>query len=107
MLWLNFLRALKGTLPRLVSVILITAIAVTVYAALGGITYNVRRICDQYYTEQNVADYWITGTNLDRAAPSWPCPASPACSPGCPWRSRKRATAPSPWLSTPCRTPMR
>ena len=44
MLWLNFLRALKGTLPRLVSVILITAIAVTVYAALGGITYNVRRI---------------------------------------------------------------
>ena len=67
MLWLNFLRALKGTLPRLVSVILITAIAVTVYAALGGITYNVRRICDQYYTEQNVADYWITGTNLDRA----------------------------------------
>ena len=67
MLWLNFLRALKGTLPRLVSVILITAIAVTVYAALGGITYNVRRICNQYYTEQNVADYWITGTNLDRA----------------------------------------
>ena len=67
MLWLNFLRDLKSTLPRLVSVILITAIAVTVYAALGGITYNVRQICSRYYSEQNVADYWITGVNLDRA----------------------------------------
>lgn len=67
MIWLNFLRDLKGTLSRLISVILITAIAVTVYVALSGITYNVRLICSNYYDEQNIADYWITGMGLDRA----------------------------------------
>lgn len=67
MIWLNFLRDLKGALSRLVSVILITAIAVTVYIALSSITYNVRLICSTYYESQNVADYWITGTGLDRA----------------------------------------
>lgn len=67
MIWLNFLRDLKGTMSRLVSVILITAIAVTVYVALSGITYNVRLICSNYYDEQNIADYWITGIGLDKA----------------------------------------
>ena len=67
MIWLNFLRDLKGTMSRLISVILITAIAVTVYVALSGITYNVRLICSNYYDEQNIADYWITGIGLDKA----------------------------------------
>ena len=67
MIWLNFLRDLKGTMSRLISMILITAIAVTVYVALSGITYNVRLICSNYYDEQNIADYWITGIGLDKA----------------------------------------
>ena len=65
MIWLNFLRDLKSTFSRLVSVILITAIAVMVYVALSGITYNVQRFCSTYFAEQNVADYWISGTNFD------------------------------------------
>lgn len=67
MIWKNFRRDLRSTLSRLVSVILITAIAVMVYVALSGITYNVYRFCEQYYDEQNVADYWLTGANLDYA----------------------------------------
>lgn len=67
MLWLNFLRDLKSTLSRLVSVILITAIAVMVYVALGGITHNVQHISSNYYEQQNTADYWISGADLDRA----------------------------------------
>ena len=64
MIWTNFLRDLKGTLSRLVSVILITAIAVTVYVALGGIVYNVNHFCSNYYEKQNIADYWISGMGL-------------------------------------------
>lgn len=67
MIWLNFFRALKSTLSRLVSVVIITVLAVTVYVALSGITYNVGLFCSRYFAEQNVADYWITGTRLDRA----------------------------------------
>ena len=67
MIWLNFLRDLKGTLSRLISVILITAIAVTVYVALSGVTYNVHLVCSNYYSSQNIADYWITGMGLDKA----------------------------------------
>lgn len=66
MIWLNFLRDLKSTLSRLVSVILITAIAVMVYTALMGILYNVDRITGDYYDRQNAADYWIAGSGLDR-----------------------------------------
>lgn len=66
MLWRNFFRDLKSTLSRLVSVIFITMIAVMVYVALNGIFYNVAQINSAYFDGQNVADYWITGTDLDR-----------------------------------------
>lgn len=36
-----------------------------VYVALTGITYNGIRIVNDYFEEQNVADYWITGTGFD------------------------------------------
>lgn len=67
MIWRNFFRDLKGTVSRLISVIIITAIAVMVYVALSGITYNVSLICSNYYDKQNIADYWITGIGLDRS----------------------------------------
>lgn len=66
MIWLNFLRDLKSTISRLISVIIITMIAVMVYTALMGIPYNVDLITGSYYDAQNAADYWITGVNLDR-----------------------------------------
>ena len=67
MLAVNFFRDLKSTVSRLVSVILITAIAVMVYVALGGIVHNVNRFCTQYYETQNIADYWISGMGLERS----------------------------------------
>lgn len=66
MIWLNFLRDLKSTVSRLISVMIITMIAVMVYTALMGIPYNVDLITSGYYDRQNAADYWITGVNLDR-----------------------------------------
>ena len=67
MIWRNFFRDLRSTLSRMVSVVIITMIAVLVYVALGGITYNVGLFCSRYFDSQNVADYWITGTSLDGA----------------------------------------
>ncbi len=66
MIWLNFLRDLRRTAPRLISVTIITAIAVLVYTALAGISYNIDRISWGYFDSQNVADYWITGVGLDQ-----------------------------------------
>lgn len=67
MLWLNFFRDLRSTLSRMVSVVVITILAVTVYVALSGITYNVGLFCSGYFTRQNVADFWVSGVGLDQA----------------------------------------
>ena len=63
MIWKNFLRDLRHTASRLVSVSIITLIAVMVYTALSGILYNLERISGEYLEGQNVADYWLTGTD--------------------------------------------
>ena len=67
MLWKNFFRDLRRTASRLISVSIITMIAVLVYTGLSGIIYNVDRIMEDYYADQNVADYWLTGVGLDMA----------------------------------------
>ena len=67
MIWRNFFRDLRRTASRLISVSIITMIAVVVYTGLSGIIYNVDRIMDAFYGTQNVADYWITGVGLDMA----------------------------------------
>ena len=67
MIWKNFFRDLRRTASRLISVSIITMIAVVVYTGLSGIIYNVDRIMGDYYDAQNVADYWITGVGLDMA----------------------------------------
>ena len=67
MIWRNFFRDLRRTASRLISVSIITMIAVVVYTGLSGIIYNVDRIMDAYESTQNVADYWITGVGLDMA----------------------------------------
>ncbi len=65
MIWKNFFRDLRNTASRLISVSIITLIAVLVYTGLSGIPHNVDRISQAYYDRQNVADYWITGIGLD------------------------------------------
>ena len=65
MIWINFVRDLRRTASRLVSVSIITLIAVMVYTALSGILYNLDRISTGYLEGQNTADYWLTGTSLD------------------------------------------
>ena len=65
MLWRNFFRDLKSTAARLVSVIIITLIAITVHTGLYGIIYNIDRITGTYNESQNTADYWISGAGLN------------------------------------------
>lgn len=66
MIWINFVRDLKSTASRLVSVAIITCIAVLVYTGLNGILYNIDSISNGYFDRQNVADYWITGVGLSQ-----------------------------------------
>ena len=65
MIWRNFFRDLRQTAPRMVSVALITMISVMVYTGLNGVLYNADRITQSYFTAQNAADYWISGSGLD------------------------------------------
>ena len=66
MIWKNFVRDLRRTASRLISVSIITMIAVMVYTALSGILTNIERISASSLEGQNVADYWLTGVNLDQ-----------------------------------------
>ncbi|SBV97074.1 conserved membrane hypothetical protein [uncultured Eubacteriales bacterium] len=66
MFWRNFRRELARTASRLVSVIIITLVAVMLYVGFASFSYTIKEISDQYYDEQNVADYWITGQSLDK-----------------------------------------
>ncbi len=65
MIWRNFFRELFHTTSRLISVIIITAIAVMMNVGLSGISANGHRILDGYFEQQNIASYWITGTGFD------------------------------------------
>lgn len=67
MFWKNFRRELIFTTSRLVSVVVIAAVAVLMFVALSGNTYNAERIAQQYFKKQNVADLWVTGVGFDRA----------------------------------------
>ena len=44
MIWRNFSRDLRQTAPRMISVVLITMIAVMVYTGLNGVLYNADQI---------------------------------------------------------------
>ena len=68
MIWKNFVRDLRRTASRLISVSIITMIAVMVYTALSGILTNIERISASYLEGQNVrttgsqASIWTRGT---------------------------------------------
>ena len=65
MIWKNFFKDLKNVTSRLASVIIITIVAVMVYVGLNGIDYNADLIVNNYFHEQNIADYWIMGNGFD------------------------------------------
>lgn len=67
MIWKNFRREFAGTISRLISVVIITAVAVMVYVALSGLTYNAKNIAGNYLEEQNAADYWISGSGFNKS----------------------------------------
>lgn len=66
MFWRNFFRDLRNTATRLISVIVITMVAVMLYIGFACLSYNSNLIANKYYNEQNVADYWITGQNFNK-----------------------------------------
>lgn len=66
MFWRNFRRELGQNASRLVSVIIITLVAVMLYVGFASFTYNIKEISYRYYDKQNVADYWITGQGIDK-----------------------------------------
>lgn len=66
MLVKNFLREIFSTLPRLMSVIIVTALGVFMYVGMAGIGYNLSMVAKSYYTSQNVADYWISGKDITK-----------------------------------------
>ncbi len=67
MIWKNFRREFAGTISRLVSVVIITAVAVMIYVALSGLSYNAINIASNYLEEQNTADYWISGSGFNKS----------------------------------------
>lgn len=67
MIWKNFRRDFAATVSRLVSVVIITAVAVIMYVALSGLTYNALGITNDYFDNQNVADFWISGIGFNKS----------------------------------------
>lgn len=66
MLIRNFFRDIISTLPRLMSVIIVTALGVFLFVGMGEYNYNLTNIAESYYASQNVADYWIQGSMLNK-----------------------------------------
>lgn len=67
MIWKNFRRDFAATTSRLVSVVIITAVAVVMYVALSGLTYNALGVTNDYFSNQNVADFWISGIGFSKS----------------------------------------
>jgi len=66
MLIRNFFRDILSTLPRLLAVIIITALGVLIYVGMSGYGFNLSKTANSYYKSQNVADYWIYGSMLTK-----------------------------------------
>ncbi len=65
MLLLNFFRDIRHTLPRLISVMIVTALGVMIYIGMSGINANLQYAIDTYITPSAVSDLWITADNAD------------------------------------------
>ncbi|WP_291638003.1 FtsX-like permease family protein, partial [Clostridium sp.] len=66
MLIRNFFRDIFSTLPRLLAVIIITALGAMIYVGMSGYGFNLNKVATSYYKSQNVADYWIYGSQFTK-----------------------------------------
>lgn len=66
MLFRNFFRDIFSTLPRMVAVIIVTALGVFIYVGMSGYAFNLSKIAESYYAKQKIADYWIYGNSLTK-----------------------------------------
>lgn len=66
MFWKNFRRDFSSVTSRLTSIVIITAVAVMIHISLSNISYNTFEHTNNYFYEQNVADYWISGAGFTR-----------------------------------------
>lgn len=67
MLWKNFRKELFYTASRLISVIVLAAIATMMLISLRNVVYNGNNVSDAYLGNQNRADYWVTGTTINKS----------------------------------------
>lgn len=51
----------------MVAVIIVTALGVLIYVGMSGYAYNLTKIAENYYTSQNIADYWIYGNSFKKS----------------------------------------
>ncbi len=65
MLLFNFLRDIRSTLPRLISVMAVTALGVTIFLGLRGMSANLQYAIDAYLSKTNTSDLWITADDAD------------------------------------------
>ncbi len=65
MLLFNFLRDIRSTLPRLISVMAVTALGVTIFLGLRGMSANLQYAIDAYLSKTNVSDLWVTADDAD------------------------------------------
>ena len=65
MLLLNFFRDIRHTLPRLISVMIVTALGVMIYIGMSGINANMQYAIDTYLEPAAVSDLWITADDAD------------------------------------------
>jgi putative ABC transport system permease protein len=66
MLIRNFLKDIRSTLPRLLSVIIITALGVLIFVAMNTVNTNLLDMANTFFRQQNAADFWIYGDNLNK-----------------------------------------
>ncbi len=65
MLLFNFLRDIRSTLPRLISVMAVTALGVTIFLGLRGMSANLQYAIDAYLSKTNTSDLWVTADDAD------------------------------------------
>ncbi len=65
MLIFNFLRDIRSTLPRLISVMAVTALGVTIFLGLRGLSANMQYAIDSYLSKTNTSDLWIQADDAD------------------------------------------
>jgi len=62
----NFFKDIQATLPRLLSVIIITALGVLIFVGIHTVNTNLQDMAHTFFKQQNVADFWIDGDKFNK-----------------------------------------